>query len=98
MFSCYLKEIYKLGARKIAVFGVPPIGCVPYMRTQAGELLRTCVENQNQATQLFNTNLSSELDSLGKKLPKSKLLYVDIYNSLLHVIENPQDYGNHKFY
>lgn len=80
----------------MAVFGVPPIGCVPYMRTQAGGLFRLCVESQNEAAQLFNTNLLSELSSLAKKLPQSQLVFVDIYNPILDIIQNPQNYGNYK--
>ncbi|KAK1388556.1 GDSL esterase/lipase EXL3 [Heracleum sosnowskyi] len=89
----FIQEIYKLGARKIAVFGLPPVGCVPFMRTHDGGLLRLCAEHQNQAAQLFNTKLSSELDTLTKILPESKVVYIDIYNPLLDIIQNPQLYG-----
>lgn len=95
--SNFLQEIYKVGARKIAVFGGPPLGCVPYMRNHAdaegGGEVKTCVEDQNQAVQLYNTKLSSMLISLGHALPQSKVVYINIYNPLLNIIQNPHNYG-----
>lgn len=93
----FLKEIYKVGARKIAVFGAPPLGCIPYMRNHAGGELKTCVEDQNQAVQLYNTKLSSMLISLSHALPQSKVVYINIYNPLLNVIQNPHNYGKYNF-
>ncbi|XP_074378011.1 GDSL esterase/lipase EXL3-like [Apium graveolens] len=54
-------ELYNLGARRVAVFGAPPIGCVPSQRTLAGGI-------------------------------KQRLFYIDIYNPLLDLIKNPQNY------
>lgn len=88
-----LKEIYELGARKIAVLGVPPMGCVPSLRSVAGGPLRNCAENYNQATQIYNSKLQSKLDFLSQTVPLSKIVYVDIYNLFLRIIQNPQDYG-----
>ncbi|PSR99565.1 GDSL esterase/lipase [Actinidia chinensis var. chinensis] len=93
--SSFVKELYGLGAKRIAVFGVPPIGCVPSQRTLVGGVLRECVENYNQAGQLFNTKLFSALDSLSSNLndPQTRLVYIDIYNPLLDLIQNPKKYG-----
>ncbi|KAK1362282.1 GDSL esterase/lipase EXL3-like [Heracleum sosnowskyi] len=91
--SDFIQEINELGARRLAVFGVPPIGCVPSQRTLAGGPLRNCSENHNQATQVYNTKLQSKLNLLSQKFQLSKIVYVDVYNSLLHIIQNPQDYG-----
>lgn len=88
-----LKEIYKLGARRIGVLSAPPIGCVPSQRTLAGGILRQCSEEYNQAAKLFNTKLSWTLDSLNRNLTNSKMVYIDVYNPLLDLIENPEKYG-----
>jgi len=86
--------LYKLGARKIGVFGIPPIGCMPCQRTLSGGLGRLCVEEHNQAAQLANTKISLALNgSLSKKLPQSKLVFIDIYDPMLDLILNPQKYG-----
>ncbi|KAL9261162.1 GDSL esterase/lipase EXL3-like protein [Drosera capensis] len=91
--SSFVQELYKLGIRRIGVFSAPPIGCVPSQRTIGGGPVRECAENYNHAAKLFNSKLSSVLDSLGKTLPNSRLVYIDIYNPLLGLIQNPSKYG-----
>ena len=88
-----LQDLYSLGARRIAVFGAPPIGCLPSQRTLAGGLNRMCEDSRNQAAQVYNTRLSSKLDTFGNTLPQSKIVYIDIYSPLLNLIQNPQNYG-----
>ncbi|KAJ9675068.1 hypothetical protein PVL29_024141 [Vitis rotundifolia] len=91
--SSFLKELYGLGARRIAVFGAPPLGCLPSQRSLAGGIQRECAENLNEAAKLFNTQLSSGLDSLNTNFPLAKFVYIDIYDPLLDIIQNPQKSG-----
>lgn len=88
------KELYKLGARRIAVFSAPPIGCVPAQRTIAGGVTRQCADNYNQAAVLFNSKLSPILNSFNSKLPNAKFVYVDVYNPILDLVQNPTKFGN----
>lgn len=90
--------MYKLGARRISVFGAPPIGCVPSQRTLGGGIVRECAENYNDAAKLFNSKLSDELDSLTLKLPNSKIVYTDIYTPLFDIIQHPLKYGTYLLY
>ncbi|KAM7518685.1 hypothetical protein LguiB_017647 [Lonicera macranthoides] len=90
--SQFLQEIYKLGARKMGILGAPPIGCLPFQRTMAGGPFRRCSEDQNQAAKLYNSKLSSQLDSLNANLPQARVVYTDIYNPLNHLIKNPTKY------
>lgn len=90
-----MQTLYGMGARRIGVFGIPAIGCVPSQRTMAGGLDRACVESSNEAAMLFNSKLSSKMDALGKKLPDARLVYLDSYNGLLKMIREPAKYGNH---
>lgn len=93
--SQFVMELYKMGAKRIAVFGHPPIGCLPSQRTLAGGELRQCAENYNQAAQLYNSKLSSALSSLNSSLhdAKARVLYVDAYTPLLDLIQNHDKYG-----
>ncbi|KAL3514794.1 hypothetical protein ACH5RR_027511 [Cinchona calisaya] len=91
--SNFLQDLYKLGARKMAVFNVPPIGCVPFQRTLAGGALRVCADNMNQAAQLVNGKLSAVIDSLSKNYTLGKIIYIEVYKPLLDIIQNPQNYG-----
>ncbi|XP_059287507.1 GDSL esterase/lipase EXL3-like [Lycium ferocissimum] len=90
----FIQELYKLGARKIGVFGIPPVGCLPLQRTISGGIARLCIEEYNEAAQLANTKLSTAInDTLSKKLPHSKLVFIDLYDPMLDLIVNPQKYG-----
>ncbi|KAK6115731.1 hypothetical protein DH2020_008000 [Rehmannia glutinosa] len=91
--STFIQELYQLGARRIPVFGIPPIGCLPSQRTLAGGSIRVCAEQYNQAAQIVNSKLSAAIDSLTQSLPRSRVVYIDIYNPLLELIQHPQNYG-----
>ncbi|MFS7891828.1 putative triacylglycerol lipase [Helianthus anomalus] len=91
--SNFIQDIYKLGARRIAVFGAPPIGCVPSQRTLGGGGLRVCAEEYNQAAQIYNSKLQRVTQYLNSTLAQSRIVYIDIYNPLLDIIENPLQYG-----
>ncbi|MBA0567516.1 hypothetical protein Golob_005070, partial [Gossypium lobatum] len=89
----FVKELYGLGARKIGVFSTPPIGCVPSQRTLGGGIERECAEDYNVAAILFNKKLSSVLNSFKTSMPDGRFVYIDVYNPLLGLIQNPQKNG-----
>ncbi|XP_071703401.1 GDSL esterase/lipase EXL3-like [Rutidosis leptorrhynchoides] len=91
--SNFIQEIYKLGARRIAVFGAPPIGCLPSQRTLAGGVARMCKDEYNEAAQIYNSKLQPQLEYLNSTLAESRIVYVDIYNPLLDIIKHPKNYG-----
>ena len=90
----YLKELYGVGARRIGVLSVPPLGCLPSQRTLIGGSAEECAKEPNQASQVFNDKLSRELGYLNNNLPNAKVVYIDIYSPLLDIITNPKKYGN----
>ncbi|XP_056846412.1 GDSL esterase/lipase EXL3 isoform X1 [Raphanus sativus] len=89
----FVNKLYGYGVRRIAVFGAPPLGCVPSQRTLGGGLLRECAENYNEAAKLFNSKISAKLDLLHKTLPGIKPVYINIYDPLLNIIQSPAKYG-----
>ncbi|KAG2400717.1 GDSL esterase/lipase [Vigna angularis] len=62
-------------------------------RTILGGLLRKCAEKYNEAAKLFNSKLAKELASLNQNLPNARVVYLDVYNPLLDIIVNYQNYG-----
>ncbi|XP_042757065.1 GDSL esterase/lipase At5g42170 isoform X2 [Lactuca sativa] len=86
-------ELYNLGARRIAVFSAPPVGCSPAQRTLFGGILRMCAEKLNEAAHLYNTILKQQLPTIASRLPHSRVAFVDFYNPLIHIIDNPKKYG-----
>ncbi|KAI3464802.1 hypothetical protein Pfo_021465 [Paulownia fortunei] len=91
--SSFVQDLYRLGARRIGVFSLPPIGCLPSQRTLRGGLERKCVDEYNQVAQLFNKKLSAEMASINIHFPEARIVYIDIYNLPLDIIHNPQKYG-----
>ncbi|KAK2662683.1 hypothetical protein Ddye_001257 [Dipteronia dyeriana] len=53
-YSQQLKTLYNYGARKVALFGVPPLGCSPSIIAMLGTNGSLCVDIVNKAIQLFN--------------------------------------------
>ncbi|MCL7036763.1 hypothetical protein MKW94_028933 [Papaver nudicaule] len=93
MAKTFLTDLYGLGARKILILGLPPCGCLPVSRTLNNFLERTCKEDANKASRDFNVKLQNLVGNLNKKLEGITIVYVDIYNPFLHLIQNPGLYG-----
>ncbi|KAI4329720.1 hypothetical protein MLD38_028073, partial [Melastoma candidum] len=91
--STFFQELYGMGARRIGVIGLPPIGCVPSQKTLEGGIKRACSKHENEAAMLFNSKLSSLLNSLNSRLQGSTFVLLDIYSTLLSIISNPTQYG-----
>ncbi|KAG6538219.1 hypothetical protein ZIOFF_003331 [Zingiber officinale] len=89
----FVNELYKLGARRIVVAGVPPLGCVPAARTVGGGENRDCVETYNQASTLFNLELSRSLEQLNVDLFGARIIYLNIYDTVMDLIQHGSDYG-----
>ncbi|KAF2306266.1 hypothetical protein GH714_016144 [Hevea brasiliensis] len=91
--SSFIKELHGLGARRFGVLSLPPIGCVPSQRTIRGGLKRKCLDYANKAAILFNSKLASAIHALNSTFSDSNLIYLDVYNPLISLIQNPAKYG-----
>ncbi|CAM8919062.1 unnamed protein product [Rhodiola kirilowii] len=89
----FLENLYAEGARRIGIFNAPPLGCFPFQRTLSGGAERECVEEINQASQMFNSKLTSVIDSFNSKYSDAKAVIVDVFNPLLSLIKNPKQNG-----
>ncbi|KAB5560656.1 hypothetical protein DKX38_005613 [Salix brachista] len=85
-----IKEMNRLGATRVVVVGVPPLGCMPLVKTLAGQ--NTCVESYNQAAWSFNAKIKEKLAILRKTLGL-KDAYVDCYGVIQNAINAPQKFG-----
>ncbi|ESQ29567.1 hypothetical protein EUTSA_v10023563mg [Eutrema salsugineum] len=88
----FVIKLHKLGAKNIGVFSAAPIGCVPFQRTVFGGVTRGCVTPLNDMAKQFNSRLSPALNSLDKKLD-GIILYINVYDTLFDMIQNPKKYG-----
>ncbi|KAL0360517.1 UNVERIFIED_CONTAM: GDSL esterase/lipase EXL1 [Sesamum radiatum] len=91
--SSFVQDLYRLGARRIGLLRLPPIGCLPSQRTLRGGPARNCVDEYNQVARLFNDKLSAALNSINRQFPDARVVDIDIYNYFLDLIQNPQKYG-----
>ncbi|XP_020596700.1 GDSL esterase/lipase EXL3-like isoform X2 [Phalaenopsis equestris] len=89
----FVEDLVKEGAERIGVVGIPPVGCVPAQRTLDGGVQRNCASEQNQMAQIFNTALAGQLKGLKSKYPGKLLVYVEIYDILYDIIQQPTKYG-----
>ncbi|KAL1557136.1 GDSL esterase/lipase 7-like [Salvia divinorum] len=71
--SQQLQRLYELGARKMTVFEIGPIGCIPSITRQIKHN-GPCVEDINQMTILFNNELAPMLLNLTSTLQHSSFI------------------------
>ncbi|CAH9054954.1 unnamed protein product [Cuscuta europaea] len=90
--SSFIQELYGMGARRIGIFSQVPVGCVPAERTLGGYGLG-CAEKYNEAAILVNSKFLAEINSLKEMLPQAKLVFLDAYQPILNLIQNPGQYG-----
>ncbi|KAL9373178.1 hypothetical protein Peur_035422 [Populus x canadensis] len=78
-YEIQLERLYKEGARKIAVFGLIRIGCMPSYIQLFGADESSCVEKLNHAVQLFNNKLQKVTAKLNANLTGAKFTYINSY-------------------
>ncbi|RCV17313.1 hypothetical protein SETIT_3G210100v2 [Setaria italica] len=89
----YIQNLYDLGARNFMVAGLPPVGCLPVMRTLSNLGSGDCVADQNAAAERYNAALQQMLAKLEAASPGATLAYVDVYTPLRDMAAQPQKYG-----
>lgn len=89
----FFTQLYNLGARKISLTGVPPMGCLPLERTLNFFDGNDCVEKYNDIGLEFNKKLSDLALELNKDLVGINVVTPDSYNILLQMIRQPALFG-----
>ncbi|GJN00918.1 hypothetical protein PR202_ga18145 [Eleusine coracana subsp. coracana] len=94
IFSNFASKLYKLGARRIGVTSMPPLGCLPasirlYGKGRGGG----CVARLNRDAETFNRKLNATVRALKKRHADLKLAIFDIYTALRDLAEAPAAQG-----
>lgn len=89
----FITELYQLGARKISVGGLPPMGCLPLERTTNIFSGRDCVERYNNVARDFNKKLQEVVMKLKKKLYGIRLVLSNPFDIFLEIIKSPNSFG-----
>ncbi|RHN59838.1 putative SGNH hydrolase-type esterase domain-containing protein [Medicago truncatula] len=88
-----IQDLYALGARKIGVTMLPPIGCIPIIITLYGSGNNKCVEEINDVALNFNKKLNFTTENLVKMLSGLNLVFFDLYQPLYELVTKPSNYG-----
>ncbi|XP_072955825.1 GDSL esterase/lipase EXL3-like [Typha angustifolia] len=91
--SSFIVNLIKLGATRIGVVSIPPIGCVPSQRTLSGGIIRNCSSGHNQLATLYNSALAKEIERIGMRHRQVKVIFIDIYGFLFDMMQHPNHYG-----
>ncbi|CAI0551033.1 unnamed protein product [Linum tenue] len=90
----FITELYKMGARKISLTGVPPMGCLPLERATNFMDHHACVREYNDVALEFNGKLDAMVGQLNKELEGLKVVFTrDVYGLVLDMITKPSSYG-----
>ncbi|KAH7542061.1 hypothetical protein FEM48_Zijuj02G0033500 [Ziziphus jujuba var. spinosa] len=92
-YANFIKNLYDLGARKIGVTTLPPIGCLPAAITIFGLDSNECVSKLNNDADSFNTKLNATSQTLKNKLSGLNLVVFDIYKPLYNLVTKPAENG-----
>ncbi|XP_077229005.1 GDSL esterase/lipase At5g45960-like [Tasmannia lanceolata] len=94
-----LQDLKDVGARKIAVAGLPPLGCLPVVLT-INPLNRIqnqgCDDTYNQVAVDYNQKLQNKLSSMQESFIQEgggRIVYADIYQPLQDIILHPGKFG-----
>lgn len=92
-----VQGLLEMGAKKVAVVGLPPIGCVPAVITLNSDNALThrgCIQRLSAVARDYNRLLQVKLAALQRRTPGTAIVYVDIFNPIDHMVSHPQNYGN----
>lgn len=94
-----IKDLYALGARKISLGGLPPMGCLPLERTTSffagnGD---TCKDEYNKVALVFNEKLNGLVERLNDELSGAKIVFSNPYAIFQQIVRKPSTFGNFRF-
>ncbi|KAG9160446.1 hypothetical protein Leryth_008851 [Lithospermum erythrorhizon] len=81
-----LKRIHMLGAKKIMVTALAPLGCLP--QSTLLNSFQQCNSTQNTAVNLHNFLLQQAVSKLNNETKDSAFVILDLYNSFTSVLQS----------
>lgn len=81
-----LKRIHGLGVRKVVMMGLGPLGCLPELT--AASSFSKCNATMDSLVEFHNALLKQAVEKLNKETKGSPFFILDIYGTLLSIIQN----------
>ncbi|CAN1138155.1 GDSL esterase/lipase 6 [Linum perenne] len=91
--STFVSQIYSLGARRIAVFSLGPVGCVPARALLPGSPVDKCDERINSMVRMYNSGLEALVKGIPVKFPGAAAVFGDVLGIVQRFRANPTRYG-----
>ncbi|OMO49380.1 Lipase, GDSL [Corchorus capsularis] len=89
----FTKKLYDMGARKISLGGLPPMGCMPLERTSNFMGGSECLESYNNLASEFNGKLNNLVIQQNKDFKGMDMVFSNPYDTMLDIIRKPAAYG-----
>ncbi|KAL6888813.1 hypothetical protein ACP4OV_009839 [Aristida adscensionis] len=90
----FARALHALGARKLDLNGLPPMGCLPLERRRAAGAGGACTEEYNAVARGYNDGLRALVARLGGgELAGAAVVYGDVYGPVAEVLADPAAYG-----
>jgi hypothetical protein len=91
-----LQRLYNMGARKMAVAAVGPLGCIPFQLAFRFSRNGECSEKVNAEVRELNVGLLAMVKQLNAELPGSQFVYADAYKGVAELVANPSLAGKNE--
>ncbi|KAF6162061.1 hypothetical protein GIB67_025827 [Kingdonia uniflora] len=93
-----IKDLYNANVRKIVCMGIGPLGCAPRTLWESSDQttrpdMGHCVDEINKDILQYNTMLSEKLIDLNSELEEAEIVFCDVYQGMMEIINNPTRYG-----
>ncbi|KAH6780920.1 GDSL-like Lipase/Acylhydrolase superfamily protein [Perilla frutescens var. hirtella] len=91
----FVKEIYDLGARKISLTGLPPMGCLPLERSTnyVNGNGNGCMEGYNLVALHFNGKLNGLVKKMNMEMPGIRVVFSNPYGIFMQMIKKPSQFA-----
>ncbi|KAM6562963.1 hypothetical protein CsatB_022961 [Cannabis sativa] len=87
-----VEQLYKLGARRIGLLSLGPVGCVP-ARVLIGGPTKKCYGKMNKMVKDYNKGLESLVKDIPIKYPNMVAIYGSVYDIVQRFRMVPSRYG-----
>lgn len=86
-----INRIIDLGVKKIAVVGLPPLGCVPQLTVTSS--YQKCNDLINEAVRGHNALLQEAVGDLNRYKKRTKVVVLDLYSAFMSILQNSGNQG-----
>ncbi|KAL8218648.1 hypothetical protein R6Q57_022021 [Mikania cordata] len=89
----FTSKIYKYGGRRIVLFSIGVIGCVPGRVLMQGAPSNRCIDKMDSMARYYNAGLKRFVKNIHKMFPGAIGVYAAVYDASKKYLDNPKLYG-----